>query len=325
MPGVTLPDGWTTRPPTLDDVPALLKVTHASDIAAIGYPDFPEYELLEVLQAPHVDLERDQAVAVDADGTVVAWAYLDNPNRAQREFIEVYVHPELGVPARAVLLRRQLDRVAEEAAELGLDRMSVRAGAVPTETGWAGDLRAAGFGFVKRYARMSRPLAGVSTTPPTPPAGVVVRLVDPSSDDDMRAFHRVLDTAFRDTPDYDPMTYEHWRERIAALQSVAYDEWFVATVDGVPAGVLQSSDQGTDDDEGWVRYLAVLREHRKRGIGAALLGHAFAVYAGKGRKQAGLGVDLSNPTEAARLYLSVGMTASYEADIFERTVEAAGR
>ncbi|MEV0730807.1 GNAT family N-acetyltransferase [Polymorphospora sp. NPDC050346] len=317
-----LPDGWSTRPPTIDDVPALLKVTHASDIAAVGYPDFPEYEVREVLEAPHTDLARDQLVAVDPDGTVVGWAYLDNPNQATREFVEVYVHPELGVPARAVLLSRQLARVAEKAAELGLDRMTVRAGAVPTETGWAGDLRAAGFGFVKRYARMSRPLDGVSTTPPAPPAGVEVRVVDPSSDDDMRTFHRVLDTAFRDTPDYDPMTYEHWRERIAALSSVAYDEWFVATVDGAVAGILQSSDQGVEDDEGWVRYLAVLRGHRKRGIGAALLGHAFAGYAAKGRKRAGLGVDLSNPTEAARLYRAAGMTASYEADIFERSVEA---
>lgn len=320
---MTIPDGWTTRPPTLDDVPALLKVVHASDIAAVGYPDFAEYEVREVLEAPHTDLGRDQLVALSPDGTVVGWTYLDNPNRGDREFIEVYVHPELGVPARAALLDRQLARVAQEAAELGLARMATRAGAVPTETGWIADLRSAGFEFVKRYARMSRPLDGVAPTPPSPPAGVEVRLVDPSSEDEMRAFHLVLDTAFRDTPDYDPMTYEQWRERIATLASVAYDEWFVATVDGVFAGILQSSDQGAEDNEGWVRYLAVRREHRKRGVGGALLGHAFAVYAGKGRERVGLGVDLSNPTEAASLYRSVGLTTSYEADIFERTVESA--
>ena len=31
-----LPAGWTTRRPTLDDVPAILAVVHASDIAAVG-------------------------------------------------------------------------------------------------------------------------------------------------------------------------------------------------------------------------------------------------------------------------------------------------
>jgi hypothetical protein len=47
------------------------------------------------------------------------------------------------------------------------------------------------------------------------------------------------------------------------------------------------------------------------------------VYAGKGRKLAGLGVDLTNPTEAYRLYASVGLSAAYEADIYEREVAAA--
>jgi hypothetical protein len=36
----------------------------------------------------------------------------------------------------------------------------------------------------------------------------------------------------------------------------------------------------------------------------------------------GLGVDLENPTEAARLYHSVGMKPEYEADVFERPVPA---
>jgi mycothiol synthase len=57
-------------------------------------------------------------------------------------------------------------------------------------------------------------------------------------------------------------------------------------------------------------------------VGAALLGHAFARYVTKGREYAGLGVDLSNPTEAARLYRSVGMSAVYEADMYERSVAA---
>ncbi|HEX8132510.1 MAG TPA: GNAT family N-acetyltransferase, partial [Actinomycetes bacterium] len=33
-----LPAGWTTRRPTLDDVPEILKLAHANDIAAVGEP-----------------------------------------------------------------------------------------------------------------------------------------------------------------------------------------------------------------------------------------------------------------------------------------------
>ncbi|HEX2771483.1 MAG TPA: GNAT family N-acetyltransferase [Micromonosporaceae bacterium] len=323
MLGVTLPAGWTTRRPTLDDVPAILAVVHASDIAAVGYPDFSPEDVREALTAPNVDPARDSWLALDPGGEVVGWAYLENQGGGEREFVEVYVHPEKGLRAQAPLLARQLGRVAERAAEFGYAKMQVRAGAIPTEERWIGVLRAAGFEFVKRYARMRRSLAGVPPEAPPPPSGVLIRPVESSNEDELQLFHRILDTAFRDTPDYQPRTYEQWREQVAVLPTVAWDEWFIAFVDGESAGILQSADQALDQNEGWVKNLAVLREHRRRGVGRALLGRAFACYAAKGREYAGLGVDLSNPTEAARLYYAMGMSASYEADIFERTVEAA--
>jgi ribosomal protein S18 acetylase RimI-like enzyme len=97
----------------------------------------------------------------------------------------------------------------------------------------------------------------------------------------------------------------------------------VAEVDGAWAGVLRSSDVDAEDNGGWVKALAVLRPYRRRGVGAALLRHAFAIYAAKGRAEAGLGVDMANPTSAARLYRAVGMHPLYEANIYQRTVAAA--
>jgi ribosomal protein S18 acetylase RimI-like enzyme len=317
-----LPPGWRLRRPTLDDVVEILALVHASDVAALGYPDFSAEEVREVLTAPNFDLDRDSWLALDADGAIVGWAYLDNPAGAERDFVEVYSYPGRGEPAQERLIDLVLDRVAERAREFGHPRMTARSGAIPRETGYIAALRAAGFEFVKRYARMRRSLDGVSPVPPPAPEGVTIRPLRPADEADMRDFHRVLDTAFRDTPDYQPETYAQWRERIAGLPSVAWDEWFVAEVDGRAAGVLQSADQ-SDSNEGWVKNLAVLREHRKRGLGAALLARAFAAYAGKGRELAGLGVDLSNPTEAYRLYTSVGLSAAYEADIYEREVAAA--
>lgn len=296
---------------------------HASDIATVGAPDFSREDVQEALTGPNTDPARDSWLALDPSGTVVAWAYLENPARSRRDFVEVYAHPEHGEPARAPLLARQLARVAERAAEFGFDEMTVRAGAIPNEDHWIGTLRSAGFTFVKQYARMRCELADLPAAPTAAPSGVLIRPVRASDDADLRTFHRILDTAFRDTPDYAPLTYEQWREQIAKLPSVAWDEWFVATVADEPVGILQSADQALDQNEGWVKNLAVLREHRHRGVGRALLSRAFASYAGKGRKYAGLGVDLSNPTEAVRLYRSVGMSPTYQANMFERTVTAA--
>jgi mycothiol synthase len=62
MSGVALPDGWTTRRPTLDDVPAILAVVHASDIVAVGEPDFSPGDVHEALFSPNVDPSRHSPV-----------------------------------------------------------------------------------------------------------------------------------------------------------------------------------------------------------------------------------------------------------------------
>lgn len=92
----------------------------------------------------------------------------------------------------------------------------------------------------------------------------------------------------------------------------------------MPAGALQSSDQALDQDEGFVRTLSVLPAYRRRGVGAALLWRAFTTYAAKGRKYAGLGVDLANPTAPVTLYRSVGLREVRWTDMYERVVPATG-
>ncbi len=320
MPGMSaLPPGWTTRRPTLDDVPRILELVHASDIAAVGEPDFSEDEVREELTGPHTDMARDCWLAFDASGAIAGWAYPRNPTGQARDFAEVYVWPERGLPAQRPLLDLIMGRMSERAAELGHDVYTVRAGAIPNETAYIEALTAAGFTFLKQHARMRMSLDGVSPVVPEPPAGVTIRPARRADDAEMRLFHAVIEEAFLDS-DHPSMTYEDWSRRSRG------GDWFVAETDGEMAGVLQSADPEDDgDDEAWVRYLAVLRPYRKRGLGEALLRHAFAAYAARGRSQVGLGVDMANPTEAARLYRKVGMTPLYRANVYQTTVTAAGR
>jgi ribosomal protein S18 acetylase RimI-like enzyme len=314
-----LPGGWTIRRPTLDDVPEILKLVHASDIAAVGEPDFTADEVREALTGPNTDMARDCWLALDETGAVVGWAYPDNATSGPREFIEVYVWPERGVPAMRPLLELLLARVAERGRLFGHDPYTVRAGAIPSEQPWIDTLTEAGFAFLKQHARMTMSLANVSGVPPEPPAGVTVRPVRSGDDAEMRRFHAIIEEAFRDS-DHPATDYPTWRARVAAESSTSFDEWFVAEADGQVVGALQSSDAGGDADEAWVRNLAVLRPYRRRGVGAALLRRAFATYAAKGRARVGLGVDLANPTRAARLYHAVGMHPQYQANIYQRTL-----
>ncbi|MDG4760110.1 GNAT family N-acetyltransferase [Micromonospora sp. WMMD710] len=316
---MTLPAGWTARRPTLDDVPAILAVVHAADTFAIGHPDFDAEDVAASLTAPFFDPARDSWLAVDPDDDVVGWATVDNPSGVGREFVEVYVDPGRAAVLRAPLLARQLDRVAERAAERGLPALTVRCAVFAPERAWEADLRAAGFTLAKRYVRMRRMLADLPAAP-APRPGVTVRPVRPDDEADLREFHRIHDIAFRDTPDHEPLSYERWRARIGDL--TAWDEWFVAEVHGVPAGALQSSDQALDQQEGFVKSLSVLPAYRRRGVGAALLRRAFARYAEKGRMAAGLGVDLSNPTTPLSLYRSVGLRETRWTDMYELSVPA---
>ena len=134
----------------------------------------------------------------------------------------------------------------------------------------------------------------------------------------------MLESAFADTPDFQPTGFADWRSAVDSLPSVSWDEWFVALAGGEIVGVLQSADQAVEHGEGWVKNLAVLRGHRKSGIGGALLRTAFAAYAAKGRTRAGLGVDLTNPTGAYQLYTGVGMTVVFAADVYELSLVVAG-
>ncbi|MET8348769.1 MULTISPECIES: GNAT family N-acetyltransferase [unclassified Micromonospora] len=318
---MTLPAGWTVRRPTLDDVPAILAVVHAADTFAIGHPDFDAEDVAESLTGPFFDPARDSWLALDPDDTVVGWATVDNPTGVGREFVEVYVDPERGAAVRAPLLARQLDRVAERAAERGLPALTVRCAVFAPERDWERDLRTVGFTLAKRYVRMRRPLADLPAEPPPPP-GMTVRPVRSDDEAELREFHRIQDAAFRDTPDHEPLSYERWRARIGDM--TAWDEWFVAEVDGAVAGALQSSDQALDQQEGFVRSLAVLPAYRRRGVGAALLRRAFARYAEKGRQAAGLGVDLTNPTAPLSLYRTVGLRETRWTDMYQLLVPVAG-
>jgi mycothiol synthase len=315
----SLPEGWSTRRPTLDDVPEILKLAHASDVAAVGEPDFTADEVREALTGPNTDLAEDCWLALDENGEIVGWAYPDNATGGDRDFIEVYVWPGRGVPALGPLLDLMLARVTARAALFGHHPYTVRAGAIPTEAAWIAVLTGAGFTFRNQHARMQMSLAGVPATAPEPPPGVTVRPVRAGEDAEMRRFHAVIEEAFRDS-DHPATDYPTWRTQIAAESALSFDEWFVGEVDGEFAGVLQSSDSMAEEGEGWVKYLAVRSPYRRRGVGEALLRRAFAAYAGKGRARAGLGVDLANPTEAARLYRAVGMHPLYEANIYQRTV-----
>lgn len=90
------------------------------------------------------------------------------------------------------------------------------------------------------------------------------------------------------------------------------------TASGVDAG------SAATERVGHVDSLRVVREWRRRGIGAALLATAFESLRARGAVRVGLSVDAASPTGAPNLYLDAGMRVTRRYLVMERTFGGAG-
>ncbi|MGH8869520.1 MAG: GNAT family N-acetyltransferase, partial [Actinomycetes bacterium] len=115
-----------------------------------------------------------------------------------------------------------------------------------------------------------------------------------------------------------------WVVHMSSTSTTDPTQWFVARVDGEPAGLVMGAEQWVEENGGWVKILGVLPAYRGRGLGRLLLRHAMADMARRGRTRAGLGVDTGNETGALALYESLAFAPVYSSDIWRRVVPATG-
>ena len=100
------------------------------------------------------------------------------------------------------------------------------------------------------------------------------------------------------------MPFEEWVEH--RVQAPDFDPtlWFIVRDgDEIAAALRGEPDRG---GAGWVGAIGVRKPWRKRGLGLALLLHAFGEFYRRGQPRIGLGVDAQNPTGATRLYERAG-------------------
>lgn len=112
-----------------------------------------------------------------------------------------------------------------------------------------------------------------------------------------------------------------WKHRLENDPDFDPGLWFL-TMDGDQiAGVCLCFPKLIEDPQmGWVAELAIRRPWRRRGIGLALLQHAFYELYKRGQHKVGLNVDADSLTNATNLYLKAGMhidrqSASYHKEL----------
>ena len=111
------------------------------------------------------------------------------------------------------------------------------------------------------------------------PDGVSVRAMREGEE---RRVYEACMASFADTWMFAPDPYESWLHWMVEEPSFDRSLWFVAEQDGEVAGIILSRAPENEPGLGWVRVLGVLPEYRRRGLGQALLQHAFAEFARRG-------------------------------------------
>ena len=163
---------------------------------------------------------------------------------------------------------------------------------------------ARGYRYWRSSYTMEIDLDGKLTAPELP-EGIQLHSYTAADADTLRV---VMNEAFAGDAFWHEVTPSNFREFFLRARGFDPSLWFLAWDRGQLAGfALAYSRRGSDETSGWIGSLGVRVPWRRRGLGSALLRHAFIVLRGRGLARAGLGVDAENPTGAVALYENADM------------------
>ena len=312
---VELPEGFTTRGATLNDVEPALVLFNRWSRSVIGRDEITDAQAIRnEWVSPNFDPAEDIRLVFAPNGQMVG-------------YIEVWttvkpsIHPWMW------------GRVDPDYEDLGLgtwimqwaeQRASRALYEVPAELRFAprlGTYREAlkpkklfeDLGY--RHIRSSYEMLIEMDAPVPDPVwseGIVLRTFGPEMD--AEAVYRAEEDSFQDHFGYVRQPFEEGFQRFKhfVLDATDFDPslLFLAVDEssGEIAGINVCRPHSHNDPEmGWVGTLGVRRPWRKRGIGLALLRQSFNEFYRRGKRKVGLGVDAQNLTGALRLYESAGM------------------
>lgn len=307
----------TRRTATPADLPEVLALAQASDVALIGETDWTEADLREEWQG--YDLERD-VFLLELHGRLAGYAAFEFRGGG-RMLVDGYVHPELtGRGVGSELLRLTEARAREEVAGLPTgERVYLQNAALASDPAAPSLYGAHGYEPSRHFWRM---VIGLERPPePRVASGIELRLLrDP---EERRALHETLEEAFADHWEHRARSFEEWSKNVFGVEG--YDPSLVwVALEGaelVAASVCWWKRHG---EWGWIGTLGVRPPWRRRGIAEALLATAFTEFWRRGERRVALGVDAQSPTGATRLYEKAGMRVFWEAVVYEKELRAAG-
>ena len=292
------------------DLEAVVDLINAADAVDQLDETTDVLEFRQLLHRPDFDPYHDALVAVDDHQNTVGHARLDlkNAPRQGRFIAHTIVHPDWRDETIEELLLGQLwSRAQERRRALGSKPVQFRTYCAAHQETRAALFESLGLSPVRYDVHMvCHPLDNLAD--PTFPSGMRVRPYARGQDDE--AALATINAAFADVMDFAAATLDdlrHWLEAPSFRDYLSY----VAFAEEELAGLCLCTESEARPDllgrrEGTVDTLCVRREYRRRGLGSALLLTSLQAFRRAGLESAILGTDMDNPTEAIRLYESVG-------------------
>jgi mycothiol synthase len=292
------------RAPTLVDIPRL------AELSASVPNGMNEGQIRDRLTSPRTNPEENWRVVEDAHGRIPGGAFLWHPTPdAERVFVFVIANPR--EPA-------MYERLLGWGEERGRSLTEGRSGRTHTSAGSENEvlaevLRRRGYELVRHFFTMEIDL-DAEPSEPVWPKGISVRTFQAGEE---RAVYDVDMEAFQDHWDFFPVPFEDWRDFFLEASDFDPRLWFLAMDGDEIAGTALCSSERIPGT-GRVNVLAVRRPWRRRGVGTALLLHAFRELRARGRAKADLNVDGENLTGAVRLYEEAGMRVAHRDDSYRK-------
>ncbi len=323
----SLPGGLAAMPATSADVRDVVAIIRSVELAGCGHSDANEVEIAEELGGPNCRWGAGGVVVRRGADTVAAVLSVDGLDQGRGWDFDLFVRP--GDPQAPAMIDALIEGCLEEGrvrwALLGDARPVDREHATTTRSFcFANDaplraaLEARGFAEKRRYWRMridhgagsGGPVARQASAPGLEADGYSVEVagVDEAT---QREIHAVSNQAFADHFDSTPLEFGAW---LALMTGPTYapDQWRVARNDGAIIGFALGSNRYADVGSGYLASLAVLAEHRGRGVASTLLRAGFAGDLARGLRSSTLHCDAENTTGATRIYRGVGMRVDQE-------------
>ena len=322
---IQMPAGFTARPATRDDLQTSVDVMNAVTQADVGKSDNTPFSVRRYWDGGDLNLALDTLLIFAPDGQAAGFAQFMEETPPTPHDVDSWVHPAYAETEVGDALLQWIDQRAQQAlahapmgAPVSIEHLYVYA------QNRAARQRLEKFGYSRErvFYRMAIEFDAPPPGPQLPP-GISIRSFRSGEDD--RAVYEAYEEAQADEWGHEWMPFDKWRYYFVEVEEEFDPEaWFLAVEDETVVGyALCRWDRAGEPDRSTVRYLAVRRPWRKRGIALALLHAAFGGMYKHGKRGAGLGVDATSYTGADRLYVRAGMHRAFETLRYAKVLRSA--